>query len=121
MVGARTRIAACLVAVGDLAACGSSGSSGGGATSDTSAATSATSASSSAAGAGSSGPVMGTLKHVPPGTSVLTYHAAAKTLTGEIKLVGLAPSSSPPPHTHPGSAAPQGPVHQPLNPVMAHT
>lgn len=119
MVGARTRTAACLLGVGALAACGSSGGSGGAATSSSSAATSATSASSSAAGTGSSGPVTVTLKHVPHGTAVLTYDAGAKTLTVEIKLVGLAPSSSHPAHIHAGSCAHQGNVDYPLNAVMA--
>lgn len=119
MVGARTRIAACLVAVGALAACGSSGSTGGGATSNSSAATSASSASSSPAGTGSTGPVTVTLKHVPHGTAALTYDAGAKTLTVEIKLVGLAPSSSHPAHIHAGSCAHQGAVAYPLTAVMA--
>ena len=52
-------------------------------------------------------------------STVLTYDAVAKTLTVEIKLVGLAPSSSHPAHIHAGSCAHQGAVDYPLNAVMA--
>jgi hypothetical protein len=96
------------LALGALAACGgSSGSSTG-----TQTATGSTTA------AGVSSAVV-PLRHVPNGEATLAYDAAAKTLTVELRLTGLAPNSVHPAHIHSGRCARQGAVAYPLNNVQA--
>ena len=112
MRGARAFALAAVACLGTLAACGGSSAP---ATQETS----STSASSASSPGGASGPVTVTLKHVPNGTATLTYDATAKSLKVEIKLTGLAPSSTHPAHIHAGSCAKQGTVDYPLSAVVA--
>jgi hypothetical protein len=95
-----------LIAAAALAACGGSSSSSGGATTT-----------SSTAGGLSSATVP--LRHVPTGDATLAYDASTKTLTVEIRLTGLAPSSVHPAHIHSGLCEKQGPVLYGLNNVQA--
>jgi hypothetical protein len=96
-----------LIAAAALAACGGSSSppAGGGATT------------SSTAGGVSSATVP--LRHVPTGDATLAYDASTRTLTVEIRLTGLAPSSVHPAHIHSGLCERQGPVLYGLNNVQA--
>ncbi len=107
MPGPRALALAAVAGLSALAACGGSNA-------PASQETSSTSASSA-----SSTPMMVTLKHVPNGTATLTYDSTAKSLKVEIKLTGLAPSSTHPAHIHAGSCAKQGTVDYPLSAVVA--
>ena len=92
------------------AACGGSSTPSGGGASSSSTQSSST---------GGAPPVSVTLKHVPHGQATLAFDAASKTLTVEVKLVGLAPNSGHPEHIHTGSCSSQGGVIYPLNAIMA--
>ena len=97
-----------ILALAALAACGgSSGSSTG--TQTTPGPTTATGVSSAVV----------PLRHVPTGEATLAYDTAAKTLTVEVRLTGLAPNSVHPAHIHSGRCERQGPVAYPLNNVQA--
>jgi Cu/Zn superoxide dismutase len=98
---------ATLIVTAALAACGGSStppSAGTGSTSTTASGTSSATVS---------------LRHVPTGDATLAYDAATKTLTVEIRLTGLAPSSVHPAHIHSGLCEKQGPVLYGLNNVQA--
>src|ERR1700751_318689 len=97
-----------LIVTAVLAACGSPSSSPSAAT----ASTSTTPAASTTSAATVS------LRHVPTGDATLAYDTAAKTLTVEIRLTGLAPSSSHPAHIHSGLCEKQGAVLYPLNAIQ---
>ncbi len=97
------------LALGALAGCGElSGSSTGTQTTTT--------GSTSAAGMSST---VVSLRHAPTGEATLAYDAAARTLTVELRLTGLAPNSVHPAHIHSGLCEKQGPVAYPLNNVQA--
>lgn len=105
-LGIATLMAA--LAVGALTGCGeSSGSSTG---------TQTTTGSTSAAGMSSA---VVPLRHVPNGEATLAYDAATRTLTVELRLIGLAPNSVHPAHIHTGLCEKQGPVAYALNNVQA--
>ena len=96
-----------LIVTAALAACG-------GSSSPSSAGTGSTSSTASGV---SSATV--SLRHVPTGDATLAYDATAKTLTVEIRLTGLAPSSTHPAHIHSGLCEKQGAVLYPLNAIQA--
>lgn len=97
-----------LIALAALAGCGSSSSPP--------AAGSSTSSTSTASGVSSA---TVPLRHVPTGDATLAYDPATRTLTVEIRLTGLAPSSVHPAHIHSGLCEKQGPVLYGLNNVQA--
>ncbi|HEY0410301.1 MAG TPA: CHRD domain-containing protein [Candidatus Dormibacteraeota bacterium] len=96
------------LALGALAACGGSSGSPTG--------TQTTPGPTTAAGVSSA---VVPLRHVPTGEATLAYDTAAKTLTVEVRLTGLAPNSVHPAHIHSGRCARQGPIAYPLNNVQA--
>jgi len=96
-----------LILTAALAACGSSSSPPAASTESTSTTASTTSAATVS------------LRHVPTGDATLAYDTAAKTLTVEIRLTGLAPSSTHPAHIHSGLCEKQGAVLYPLNAIKA--
>jgi hypothetical protein len=96
-----------LIVTAVLAACGSSSSPPSAGTTSTSTTASTTSAATVS------------LRHVPTGDATLAYDTAAKTLTVEIRLTGLAPSSSHPAHIHSGLCEKQGAVAYALNNIQA--
>lgn len=95
-----------IVALGTLAACGSSSGGSGGTTTSTSTAAAVTSATVP-------------LRHVPNGAATLAFDPSTKTLTVEVRLTGLAPNSVHPAHIHTGLCEKQGPVAYGLNNVQA--
>jgi hypothetical protein len=113
MPGPRTRALAAVAGLSALVACGGSSAPAQQSTTSNSA------SSATGAASGSAGPVKVTLSHVPHGSATLTFNATAKTLTVEIKLVGLTPSSTHPAHIHTGSCAKQGGVVYGLTSVVA--
>lgn len=60
-----------------------------------------------------------TLKHLPNGTTDLSWDPGSHMLTVKIALVGLAPSSTHPSHIHTGSCSNQGNVIYPLQNIVA--